>query len=316
MGLTERERERQAERHGEKAISLRMAKRPAEAMQHADQGVALVEALLAGRPGDPLTMHVLASQLYVRAAIWEQLGQPERGIADARRSMELYQELAPLDSQVADIHARATPRAADAMARLGRLTALAPHGPDLAAQACDAVASAVRIYDELALTDPRYRSSLARVLYSQSEVFRLVGTIEGRDTSVVVLSSCIDALQKAYFSPGFQLGDEDRHYYALTLLQAARLYQHENAGLLDMKDIANRAAAQFLHLVQEGRRGYHGYLAESLHLLSLIMESSGDPDWGQPLADAQHVLSRMHHPLCDEDAAVERAVEQRAARRG
>lgn len=239
-------------------------------------------------------MHVLASQLYVRAAICEQFGQPERGIADARRSMELYEELAPLDWQVADIHARARPRAADAMARLGRLTALAPDGPGHASQACDAVTSAVRVYDELAHADPRYRSSLARVLFSQSEVFRLVGTIEGHDTSVVVLWSCIDALQKAYFSPGFQLSDEDRHYYALTLLQAARLYQHENADMLDMKDIAERAAAQLLHLVQEGLRGYYGYLAESLYLLSLIMESSGDPDWDQPLADAQHVLSRMH----------------------
>jgi hypothetical protein len=128
-------------------------------------------------------------------------------------------------------------------------------------------------------------------------VFRLVGTLEGHDTSVVVLWSCIDALQKAYWSPGFQLSDEDRHYYALTLLQAARLHRHENADLLDMKDIADRAADQFLRLVQEGRRGYHSYLAESLHLLSLIMESSGDPDWGQPLALAREVLSRMQRPL-------------------
>ncbi len=317
VGLTERERERQAGEHGEKAIDLRMAGRPAEAMQHADQGVALVEALLAERPRTPDTLHVLASQLYTRAAIYEQLGQAERGIADARRSMELYQELAPLDGQVADLDVRCTPRAADAMARLGRLTALASHGsdPDLAAQACDAVVSAVRIYDELARTNPHYRSSLARVLFAQSEVFRLVGTLEGHDTSVVVLWSCIDALQKAYWSPGFLLSNEDRHYYALTLLQAARLHQHENADLLDMRDVANRAAEQFLRLVQEGR-DYHSDLVESLHLLSTVMESRGDPDWGQPLAFAQRVLSRMRRPLPDQVAALECSIEQRAARWG
>lgn len=314
MKFTARERERQADEHGRKAIALRMAGQSAEALQHADQGIALVDSLLAEQPGDPNTMYVLASQLYTRAAIYEQLGQPERGIADARRSMELYQQLASLDDQVADLDARAAPKVADAMARMGRLLALAPDGsvPDRATQACDAVISAERIYTDLVAFDPHYRSSLARTLFAESDVFRLVNPVDGQDLSVVMMMSCIKALE-IYWSPDFRLGDEDRHYYALTLLQAARLHEHEAAEMLEIVEVAGWAAEQLLDLVTEGRN-YHGYLVEALHLLSVIMEGRGDPGWDQPLVLAQEVLGKMGRPLPDEIAALERSIQERSRR--
>lgn len=320
MELTAQEREQQADEHGKQAISLRMAGQTAEALSHADQGVALVESLLAERPGDPSTMHVLASQLYTRAAIQGQVGQPERGVADARRSMELYEQLAPLDGQVADLDARATPRAADAMARMARLIALAPEDPtqnpgvDRATEACDAIVTAVRVYTDLAAAEPHYRTSLARMLFGQSEVFRIVGTLDGQDTTGVVLMSCINALE-IYWSPDYRLEDAGRSFYAMTLLQAARLHRHENADRLDMADVANKAAEQFLSLVTAGGN-YHGDLVESLHLLSEILEDSGAPDRGRPLVSAQNVLAQMSRPLPDEIAAIEQSIEERLRRAG
>lgn len=320
VNFTARERERQAEEHGGKAIALRMAGQSAEALQHADQGIALVESLLTERPGDPNTTYVLASQLYTRAAIYEQLGQPERGIVDARRSMELYQQLAPLDDQVADLDARAAPRVADAMARLGRLLALAPDdsvptfpsAPGRASQACDAVISAERIYTDLAAFNPHYRASLARTLFTESDVFRLVNPVDGQDLSAVIMMTCIKALE-IYWSPDFRFGDEDRHYYALTLLQAARLHEHEAAEMLEIVDVAGRAAEQLLDLVTEGGN-YHGYLVEALHLLSVIMEGRGDPGWDQPLVLARDVLEKMGSPLPDEIAVLERSIQERSRR--
>jgi hypothetical protein len=66
---------------------------------------------------------------------------------------------------------------------------------------------------------------------------------------------------------------------AIALRMAGRA---DEAILIDVVEVANHAADQFLHLVMEGRN-YHGDLVEALHVLSVALGDRGDPGWDQPL---------------------------------
>ncbi|GAA5189653.1 hypothetical protein GCM10023322_42910 [Rugosimonospora acidiphila] len=303
MELTRPERERLADEHGEQARRLRLAGQPAEAMHHADTGVALVEGLLTERPDEPSVIWALAGQLDNRAAIQEELDQPANGIPDARRSVELYQQLITSDTRVGAY-------AAEAQTRLARLIALAPDGtgPGGVDEARDAVSGAVTTYLRLAGADQQHWPGLARVLYARGEVFRLLAAAASEPPSTETLDSYIDALQ-VYDALGEQVGDEDNLYHARALLQTARMYRHPDADLADMRGVATAAADRFWQRVNEGRGGYDDCVA-ALHLLGEIMRSEGAPDWTQPLRAARHLLARMVRPLSEETAERERDIDQ------
>jgi hypothetical protein len=306
MELTRRERERQAEAHGRQAIELRLRGRAVDAKRHADTGIELLDGLLARWPGDHQIRHVLAGQLYNRAAIFEQLGQPSAGIADARRSSQLYRDLA-------DALPAATNQGADAQLRLARLmaqdTAAAftrdvPY--DIDARTATATAddvlrtgsAALDTYERRTRAGQASPSDLARARWSWAEVLRLLGTVAPEE----VLYAYTLALETSYEIEG-ELTPEDRQYRAQALSAAVRLQRTLDEEIIELRSAANAAVEEWWTLTADGHNTHAPCLAAVYDLAMLARENDAE-DWREVLLMGRSVLDAMSRPLDPESAAI------------
>ncbi|GIJ51372.1 hypothetical protein Val02_82580 [Virgisporangium aliadipatigenens] len=308
MELSRRERERQAETLGLQAVELRLRGRAADAKEHADAGIELLGGLLAQWPDDQPTRYVLAGQLYNRAAIFEDLGRPSAGIPDARRSVDLYQELA-------EVMPAAVNQGADAQLRLARLMAHdtaaglmrdVPYDLDARPATADDVvrtgSAALDTYELRAQAGQASPSDLARARWSWAEVLRLLTTTPRLD----VLHAYVLSLEASYII-GAELTAEDRRRRAQALSAAVRLQRTLDDEIIDLRSAANAAVEEWWTLTAEGHNTHAPCLA-AVYDLAMLARENGAEDVRDVLLMGRTVLDAMSRPLDPESAAIAVAI--------